>query len=420
MAKAAEQGATTGELLKGMVTGIIETPSRFLKACEDGDWKAIGRETLNLYFLAKTLKESPKLVKNLSKTAVAATNRALRILRARTVALEVEARLLPPAPPAEPKVLTTPAAAAGEAVPAGKVAEPAPPLPKRTTAKPSRKLDDIRRDLKNKGVAPDDISSFRGEANRVSAALAERVERLVERFSASEAKQLGEYFSKNKIGLTDELVDALIRKVPQGKMAEYVRHLEIAQVHGAVTKSRGWPGEEPTLEKTTTVHPGKPPRVREIVETPGSEVLRANLIKRLGEEPPPGYHAHHIIPEKQFSPGLDWLRKRFGKNIHDADNGAFLAGRGGLGRVAGPTANPELTRLHNSYIHAGPSREYAYTLTRRLSNRVGEQFFKEVRKIGEEMSNGTFKIDEIPRGWKSKWKPGMTAPIEPGFRAWLD
>ncbi len=128
MAKAAEQGATTGQLLKGMVTGIIETPSRFLKACEDGDWEAIGRETVNLYFLAKTLKESPELVKNLSKTAVVTTNRALKILRARTVALEVEARVLPPAPTAEPKLLTTPTGAAGEAVPAGKVTEPGEPV----------------------------------------------------------------------------------------------------------------------------------------------------------------------------------------------------------------------------------------------------------------------------------------------------
>jgi hypothetical protein len=320
----------------------------------------------------------------------------------------------PPEPPVKPAE-----SAAGE--PKGKPPEPEGTAQKGTTATPSRKLDDIRRDLGNRGIAPEDIRSFGGETKRVSAALAERVERLVEHFSPAEVKQLGEYFSKNKIALTDDLVDALIQKVPQGQMGEYVRHLEIAEVHGAVTKSRGWPGEEQALEKTTTVHPEKPPPVREIVETPGSEVLRANLVKRLGEEPPPGYHAHHIIPEKQFGPGLDWMRKRFGKNINDADNGVFLAGRGGLGRVAGPTANPELTRLHNSYIHAGSSKEYAYTLTRRLSDLHGEQFLNEVRKIGEEMSNGTFKFDEIPRGWKGKWEPGMTAPIEPGFEpGWIE
>src|SRR6202012_4152199 len=63
MAASAEQGATTGDLLKGMVTGLIETPGRFLKACEDGDYEAIGKETVNLYMLAKTIAETPKLLK---------------------------------------------------------------------------------------------------------------------------------------------------------------------------------------------------------------------------------------------------------------------------------------------------------------------------------------------------------------------
>ena len=53
MADAAEKGATTGDLLKGMAVGLIETPERFLKAVEAGDWEAIGRETTNLYMLAK-------------------------------------------------------------------------------------------------------------------------------------------------------------------------------------------------------------------------------------------------------------------------------------------------------------------------------------------------------------------------------
>ena len=391
LAKAAEQGATTSELLKGMVTGIIETPSRFLKACEDGDWKVIGRETLNLYFLAKTLKESPAQVKNLSKTAVATTKRALRILRARTAALEIEASLLPPAPTAKPKVLTTSAGAAGEAAPAGKVPKPGAVAPERTTTKVEAEAQ--------KGIA-----------------------RLLEHFTPADVKKLGEFLSENKIALNDAHVDAFIQKVPRGKMGEYVRHLEIAQVHGQATESLGWPAEEPTLEKTTTVHPGKPPRTREIVETPGSKVLRANLIKRFKEEPPPDYHAHHIIPEKQFGEGLDWMRERLrkaGSDIHEADNGAFLAARGGTGRVRGATPNPELTQLHNSYIHAGPSKEYAYTLTRRLGNLHGSKFLDELRNIAEEMQTGRFKIDEIPYGWKSKWKPGMTAPIEPGFEPGL-
>lgn len=105
MAAAAAQGATTGDLLKGMVTGLVETPSRFMKACEDGDWEAIGRETVNLYLLAKTLKEAPEQIKKLPDAVkrlpelLAKTRESLRILRARTVALafKSEGRLLPEA-----------------------------------------------------------------------------------------------------------------------------------------------------------------------------------------------------------------------------------------------------------------------------------------------------------------------------------
>jgi len=56
-AKAAEKGATTSDLLKGMVKGLLETPERLWKAIESGDWEAIGRETANLYLLAKTGKD---------------------------------------------------------------------------------------------------------------------------------------------------------------------------------------------------------------------------------------------------------------------------------------------------------------------------------------------------------------------------
>ncbi len=57
MGKAAEQGATTSELLGGMLKGLVETPGRLWKAFESDDWEAIGRETANLYMLAKTGKQ---------------------------------------------------------------------------------------------------------------------------------------------------------------------------------------------------------------------------------------------------------------------------------------------------------------------------------------------------------------------------
>jgi hypothetical protein len=72
-----------------------------LKAAHD--WEAIGRESVNLYLLAKTLKEAPATVRKAANAAtripelIARTNESLRILRQRTVALglENEVRLAP-------------------------------------------------------------------------------------------------------------------------------------------------------------------------------------------------------------------------------------------------------------------------------------------------------------------------------------
>ncbi len=97
MAKAAEQGATTGDLLKGMVTGVLETPKRLYEAIEADDWEGIGREAVNIYMLCKSIKEVPELLRR-APEMVAQTQRALRILRARKVAVELgESRMLPPA-----------------------------------------------------------------------------------------------------------------------------------------------------------------------------------------------------------------------------------------------------------------------------------------------------------------------------------
>lgn len=57
LARAAEKGATTTDLLEGMVKGLIETPERLYKAIKKDDWEAIGRETANLYMLAKSGKQ---------------------------------------------------------------------------------------------------------------------------------------------------------------------------------------------------------------------------------------------------------------------------------------------------------------------------------------------------------------------------
>jgi hypothetical protein len=284
--------------------------------------------------------------------------------------------------------------------------EPAEARPPAPTA---RSLDEIVRELEGKGFTRDDLRLFMGDRERLSAALARRVARLLDHFTPEEVRAFGEFLAKHKVHLNEKTVERLLTDVPRGKLEETIGELERIQTGGEAPGAK-WSEEELAERVDVTIHPGKPPPLREIVETPASQALRASLIERAGGvEPPPGYHAHHIIPEKEFGPGLDWMRERLrraGSGINQADNGAFLAG-------SKATANPELTRLHNSYIHAGPSKEYAYTLTRRLANRHGAEFLAEVEKIGKEMAEGKFKTLEIPHGWKTKWEPGMTAPIDP-------
>jgi len=76
MGKAAEQGAGTADILKGVIKNLIGTPKRLWTAIENDDWNAIGRETVNLYLLAKTGKEGAAKAVPL-----------LRLVRARAVGL---------------------------------------------------------------------------------------------------------------------------------------------------------------------------------------------------------------------------------------------------------------------------------------------------------------------------------------------
>ena len=122
MAKAAERGASTTDLLKGMVTGMINTPKRFLQACRDEDWEAIGRESVQLYFLAETIKAAPEVIKGSAEAlrqlpeALAKVRDISTILRQRTIALglKAESRLGPepqtrPVPPPTPAPRPSPA-----------------------------------------------------------------------------------------------------------------------------------------------------------------------------------------------------------------------------------------------------------------------------------------------------------------------
>jgi hypothetical protein len=67
MAKAAEQGADTDDLIIAMGKNIIETPERMWKAIKNDDWEAIGREAVNLYMLAKSGKEGAAKAYSLMK-----------------------------------------------------------------------------------------------------------------------------------------------------------------------------------------------------------------------------------------------------------------------------------------------------------------------------------------------------------------
>jgi hypothetical protein len=314
----------------------------------------------------------------------------------------------PPADPVPPSDTTPP--------PSDPVKPPEKPAKKRTkTAKPPRKpiviesatLDELLAELEKKGFTRGDLRLFMGENTKPSAPLARRVARLLERFTPAEVRQLGRYLSRHRMQLNDRTVD-LLDETPSGKLADAIEGME--DIEAGKAPSRGeWSESELADRVDITIHPGRPPRLDQIVETPGSVALRASMLRAGVAPPPPGYHAHHIIPEREFGPGLDWMRERLiaaGSGINEAENGVFLA-------ASRTTENPELTRLHNSYLHAGPQVEYAYTLTRRLGDLHGAEFIAEVRKIAQEMAESKFRTLDIPHGWKTKWAPGMSAPVDP-------
>lgn len=312
-------------------------------------------------------------------------------------------------------------AAAGRG--AGTVAEDLGEILEGNPPKKKSGLDEIVRDeLEDKGFAREDLYDFIGKGKKLSARYAQLVARLLDHFTPEEVRAFGEYLAKHKMPLNEKTVELLLEEVPQGKLEEWIDDLEkirddLEKIRMGEKAPSAEISEEELAEMADVTIKQKETPLREFVETRGSKVLRASLIERAGGvEPHPGYHAHHIIPEKQFD-GLEWMRERLrdaGSGINEADNGVFLAG-------SKSTANPDLTRLHNSYMHAGPSKEYAYTLTRRLANLHKKEFLDEVLAIGKEMADGEFHILEIPHGWKTKWEPGMTAPIEPKVKPeWID
>ncbi|WP_199510935.1 AHH domain-containing protein [Nucisporomicrobium flavum] len=276
-------------------------------------------------------------------------------------------------------------------------------------------LEELLAELEKKGFTRADLRLFRGKKTKLSAPLVRRVAELLERFTPAEVRELGEFLSRHQVRLNARTVEQL-EEVTSGELGDMIGRMERVQA-GKAPNRDVWSEADLAERADVTIHPGNPPPLAQFVETPGSVALRGSMLRAGHEHPPPGYHAHHIIPEREFGPGLDWMRERLrsaGSGINEAENGVFLAG-------SRATANPELTRLHNSYLHAGPQAEYAYTLTRRLGDLHGPEFLAEVRRIAQEMAEGEFRTLEIPRGWKGKWEPGMSAPADPKVNPeWLE
>lgn len=148
LTKAFAAGASRTDVLRGLVVGIIETPSRFLKAVEDGDWEAVGREAVNLYLLAKAAKESPAVLRRIPEL-LATARRAFRVLRARTLSLRINSgRFTPPKPPPlppEPVFLRDPNAppsAARQTEPTARPPESRPPEPSILREPPDHEIAD--------------------------------------------------------------------------------------------------------------------------------------------------------------------------------------------------------------------------------------------------------------------------------------
>ncbi|MFL5493807.1 MAG: DUF4157 domain-containing protein, partial [Gemmatimonadales bacterium] len=292
---------------------------------------------------------------------------------------------------------------------------PPPPVAEPAAVTPPRSAHEVQSYLEQHGLEPSEILGFAAEdASRLGAKQAAQVERLAQTFPPQDLKALGKFLFDNEAVLTKKMVDDLLETFPSGGLAEAIQRGHIREVFGAEAGGGIMSGEQREFAPGTTIHEGRLPSPREIRPTPGNEALRASMLKE-GPPPPPGYHAHHIIPDKEFGESMEWLRERLRAadgNINGAENGVWLAG-------SRSTANPELTRLHNSYIHAGKQAEYAYTLTARLGDKEGAALLEELDAIRAEMAGGSFKTLDIPYGWKTKWKPGMALPTargkHPGF-----
>jgi hypothetical protein len=167
--------------------------------------------------------------------------------------------------------------------------QPSQAPPKGTPSKPEayqpRTAAEVEAYLRKQGLTDKEILGFKGgkRAEKLSAASAARVERLLRHFTTEDLKALGNRLSEKGIILDDAAVETLIKGVSRGEMSSAIRKSEIAEVHGEKTRVPEAMKEksivdDPNARAQTTKRPKKP--------SPGPEpreFRRGNFAHRFAE-----------------------------------------------------------------------------------------------------------------------------------------
>jgi hypothetical protein len=144
-----------------------------------------------------------------------------------------------------------------------------------------------------------EIISFGGEdASRLGSRSADQVARLAEHFTAADLKALGGYLWDNEIVLDENLVKALIDRVPPGRMADLVKAVDIDEV---LTSQTGSVPDPDLSINSRGVRVPKQPKTggRPPIEIPLSELAEQQLGPVLEESFGAGWEYH----ERSLAPG---------------------------------------------------------------------------------------------------------------------
>ncbi|WP_426503061.1 eCIS core domain-containing protein [Dactylosporangium sp. McL0621] len=405
MADAAAHGASTTDLLKGMVLGIIETPERFLDACRRDDWKAIGREAVNLYMLADGLRRAPGELAKVPEIArklpglLAKTRASLRVLRARNVALGLaqESRFVPPPPvPVHPVVLGTPPRlppaelaihqGGGQAVrgPAGVLKGDSPSVQVdvrshgriRATAPVNENVPRGRTAQRRRAVA--------GDARPAELPAAQQIEPPAATAAPghtpiSAAKKPGS-------GAVPPSGPSSPRSIAREVLEQQAAAQRLASHRDRVMDPHGEANHSAVESET---------RHQEIGYSRASEELAAAM-EAHGDPRPPGHDTHHIVADAdpRAAEARAILEKVGIEPRNDYRNGIHLPKS---------SMNPRVrlgARTRHQTVHTGSYYEYVNARLREAYNRTGDyqgspivdpavRVELELRKLYEELDNGT-------------------------------